>query len=153
MKPHTLLMLAGLSAASASSCANTDMMDDAHSGMHEALTSAEMENDRHLAACQEAGSMPAMVAEVDLHDANMMPVMGRMDRALGGMAHCSGNLDAMSLSVTQIRTSLSEHAGQIRSSETPDAARTVCREHASSMANMMEGMMTDVAGMSCMGMH
>ena len=153
MNPYALFVIAGLCAATASACGSTDMMNDAQSSMHEALTSAEAENDRHLSACQQADSMWAMVAELDLHDANMAPVMERMDRALGGMAHCSGDFQALSVSETQMRTALSDHARQIRSSETPAAARKVCSEHASLMTDMMDGMMTGVAGMSCMGMH
>lgn len=128
------------------------MMNDSQSSMHEALTSAETENDRHLAACEQADSMPAIIAELDLHDSNMAPVMERMDHALGGMAHCSGNSHALSGSETQMQTALSDHARQIRGSETPATARTACSEHASLMADMIEGMVTEVANMSCIGM-
>lgn len=130
------------------------MMNDGLSSMHEAVTDAEAENERHSIACDVAESMPAMLSELDCHESGMTQAMDRLDGALGGMGHCSGgNLDDLSHSATQMHSEMSDHHHRMRSSETLDVARAECSAHVGSMVGMVQNMMGDLAGMSCMGMH
>lgn len=132
-------------------CSNADMMDDGPSTMQAAVTDARVENERHLSACQGADSLVGMVAELELHDRNMARLMDRMDGTHGHMSHCSGgNLAGLGRSITDIHSAMADHDQQMRSEETLDAAKSECRAHVDAMDGMMQDMMGDLTGMSCM---
>ena len=151
MKAQATLALAVFSTLTLGGCGHGDMMNNGLSSMHQAVTDGEAENDRHSSACDAAESMPAMLSELDRHESGMSQVMDRVDGALRGMGHCSGaNFDDLSHSVTQLHSAMSDHDQRIRSAATLDVARAECSTHVGSMAGMMQNMMGDLAGMSCM---
>jgi hypothetical protein len=127
------------------------MMNDAPSTMQSALTDARIENDRHSSACQGADSLVTMAAELDRHDSNMSPLIDRMDGANGHMGHCSGgNFPGLSRSITDMHAAMSDHDQRMRNASTLEAARSECSAHVAAMGTMMQGMMGDLMGMSCM---
>ena len=132
-------------------CGNTDMMNDGPSTMQSALTDARVENDRHSSACQSADSLVSIVAELDRHDSDMTPLIDRMDGAHSHMTHCSGgNLSGLSRSITDMHAAMSDDDQRMRSASTLEAARSECSAHVDAMRAMMQGMMGDLTGMSCM---
>ena|SRR6188768_3315975 len=151
MKPRNCVAVALLGALVLAACSNADMMNDGPSTMQSALGDARIENDRHSSACQGADSLPKVVAELDLHNSNMTAIVDRMHGAHGHMSHCSGgNWDGLSRSVTDMHTAMSDHEQRMRSAATIDAARSECSMHVAAMDEMMQGMMGDLTGMSCM---
>lgn len=151
MKPRNRMVVALLGALVLGACSNAEMMNDGPSTMQAALSDARIENDRHSSACQSAESLPGVVAELDLHDNKMALVTNRMDGAHGRMSHCSGgNFDELSRSVTDIHAAMSGHDQRIRSAGTIESARSECSTHVAAMDRMMQGMMGDLNGMSCM---
>jgi len=151
MNPRNCVAVALLGALVLAACSNADMMNDGPSTMQSALGDARIENARHSSACQGADSLPKVVAELDLHNSKMTAIVDRMHGAHGHMSHCSGgNWDGLSRSVTDMHTAMSDHEQRMRSAATIDAARSECSTHVAAMDEMMQGMMGDLTGMSCM---
>ena len=132
-------------------CSSAGMTNDGPSTMQSALTDARIENDHHLSDCQGADSLVSMRTELDRHDSTMTPLIDRMDGAHGRMSHCSGgNFNGLSRSIANMHSAMSDHDQRMRSASTLEAAQSECSAHVDAMDTMMQDMMGDLMGMSCM---
>ena len=121
--------------------------------MQSALTDATAENSRHLSACQTVDSLPSMVGELDRYETNMTPLIVRIDGAHGQMSHCSGgNLGGISQSLAGMHAEMSDDEQRMRNAPTLTLARSECSTHVNAMNAIMQGMMGELNGMSCMMM-
>ena len=151
METRIHLTFALLGALALGACSNADTMNDGPSTLQAALTDAKIENVRHLSACQGTDSLVGMAAELKRHDSNMTPLIDRMDGMHGRMTHCSGgNSSGLARSLTDMHSAMSDHDQRMRSAETLDAAKSECSAHVAEMDTMMQDMMGDLTGMSCM---
>jgi len=151
METPIRLTFALLGALALGACSNAEMMNDGPSTMQAALTDARIENDRHLGACQGSDSLARMVPELELHERNMARLMDRMDGTHGHMTHCSGgDFAGLGRSITDMHSAMTAHDQRMRSAETLDTAKSECSAHVDAMDGLMQNMMGDLSGMSCM---
>ena len=81
----------------------------------------------------------------------MTPLIERMDGVHGRMNHCSGgNLNGLARSLTDMHSVMSDHDHRMQGAQTLDAAKSECSAHVAEMGAMMQDMMGDLTGMSCM---
>lgn len=138
-------------------CGNNGATDGVEQ-MRATLSDARVENDRHATACAAASSMRAMMGELEHHEGEMGELLRRMNdarvqmRGDGDRGHCMGQgFEHMSRGLDRLHDAMDEHGSRMRATEIVVDAHIECSRHTSGATTMMNGMMSDLESMPCMG--
>ena len=135
-----------------SGCGSHHDGEDDVSALRGQVQAARTEVGRHHDAALAAPTHPALMTEVDHHDARMSGIMDGMNGMMGGMmSHCSGSgMMRMHGRMGDLETAMDSHREDMRDMLSLEDARQLCSAHTESMNGMLDDMHAALGSMDCM---